>query len=94
VLFFTPLSVKKPINPCLKTNKGHPMNHVPNPAITFIKPKDAMPILQLTYHGAYKHLQKIKDSLGKLPRQYLTVKEFAEWEGLDPHVVLQTLNAA
>lgn len=70
------------------------MNQPRNPAITFIKPKDVMPILEMTYHGAYKHLRKIKDSLGKLPRQYLTVKEFAEWEGLDPYEVLHKLKAA
>ena len=56
-----------------------------NPALTFICPKDVNRVLShiTSYMGAYYHLRNIKKCLGKQKHQGVTVKEFAEWEGLD-----------
>lgn len=34
------------------------------------------------YQTAWEHYQTIKESLGKKPKQKLTVKEFCEYEGI------------
>jgi len=68
-------------------------NHANDPALVFIFPKDVKRILihLSTYQGAWLHHRKIKDSLGKRKHQRLTVKEFADWEGLDANLVLQKM---
>jgi hypothetical protein len=68
-------------------------NTPPDPALVFIFPKDVTRVLIhiTTYKGAWLHYRAIKDNLGKLSHQKLTVKEFADWEGLDPALVLQKL---
>jgi hypothetical protein len=72
------------------------LNHVAHdPALSFVFPKDVKRILThiTTYKGAWLHLQAIKDNLGKQKRQRLTIKEFADWEGIDANLVMQRLSS-
>jgi anaerobic glycerol-3-phosphate dehydrogenase len=66
---------------------------LPNPALTFIFPKDIMKVLQHigSYNGAWKHYSLIKSALGKADHQRITVKEFADYEGFDPLLVMQAI---
>ena len=68
-------------------------NNPPDPALVFIFPKDVRRVLIhiTTYQGAWLHYRAIKDSLGKQSHQKLTVKEFADWEGLDAQLIMQKL---
>jgi hypothetical protein len=68
----------------------------PNPALTFISPADIMRVLThiTSYSGARNRLLRIKAGLGKKKHQGLSVKEFAEWEGLDSGAVMVTLHPA
>lgn len=64
-----------------------------HPALTYILPKQVMAISGLrSYRGAWARIKKIKECLGKKQHQRLTVQEYAEWEGLDPHLIQQHLS--
>ena len=65
----------------------------PHPGTTYIFPKDVIAILThiSSYDGAWAHLRKIKDSLGKKKHQRVTAKEFAEWEGIDVNIVMERI---
>ena len=70
-------------------------NAVHDPALTFIFAKDIQRVLVhiTTYKGAWLHLKGIRDSLGKARHQRLTVKEFADYEGLPPELVMQKIDS-
>lgn len=69
-------------------------SELPNPALTFIVAKDIQRIFPYTYssyHTAWQKLKRVKECLGKKKHQGLTVKDFANWEGLDPTDILNEL---
>ncbi|BDD13018.1 hypothetical protein FUAX_54500 (plasmid) [Fulvitalea axinellae] len=53
-----------------------------------ICPKDIQRITGKSESGARKELGKIKKQLGKQPHQYLTIREFCHYTGLDENQVL------
>lgn len=56
-----------------------------------IYPKDIMIITGKSERYSRKLLNRIKQSLGKSPDQFLTVKEFSEYSGLDEEEVNRIL---
>lgn len=48
-----------------------------------IYPKDIMIITGRSERYARKLLHELKQQLGKKPRQFVTIKEFSEFSGLD-----------
>lgn len=61
----------------------------------FITPKDLMKVFNhiKTYHGAWLHIRSIKKNIGKQAHQVLTMREFAEWHGIDTQIVIEKLSA-
>lgn len=74
----------------------NPNNPSANPALVYLFPKDVLRVIThiTSYNGAWLRYQRIKKCLGKERHQYLTIQEFADWEGLDAHLVLNALTAA
>lgn len=56
-----------------------------------IYPKDIMIITGKSERYSRKLLNRIKQSLGKGPDQFLTVKEFSEYSGLDEDEVTEII---
>lgn len=59
----------------------------------FIYPKDLLKIFThlKSYRGAVHRYNSIKMNIGKQKHQYLSVVEFADWEGLTTDLVYQTI---
>jgi len=53
-----------------------------NPGRLFIQVQDVMNVMGYAKTAAYQRLHTIKAAYGKLPHQRVTVKEFAEYEGI------------
>jgi hypothetical protein len=66
----------------------------PDPAITFLFPKDIMRVLPhiTSYNGAWLHYKLIKDTLGKQKHQRITILEFATYEGFPVSAVVKALS--
>lgn len=55
-----------------------------NPALAFLFPADVRKVLIhiKSYSGSVNHYNIVRDALGKKKHQRITIKEFAEYEGL------------
>ena len=58
----------------------------------FLRPKDLMILKDYsTYKTAWQGYRRLKDSLGKKKHQHITLREFADYEGIDIAEVHATL---
>ena len=60
----------------------------------FLRPKDLMVLKDYsTYNTAWQAYRRLKDCLGKQKHQHITLREFADYEGIDIAEVYQTLDS-
>ncbi|MEO5681449.1 MAG: hypothetical protein ABIQ88_02345 [Chitinophagaceae bacterium] len=59
----------------------------------FLYPPDFLKIYDhlTTYMGAYYRYKAIKKLLGKQKHQFITVKEFADWEGVAVEEIIKRI---
>lgn len=58
----------------------------------YIYPSDIQKISRRSERYAQKLIRAIKDALGKLPHQLVTIYEYAEYMGIPPDLVRQHLD--
>jgi hypothetical protein len=63
-----------------------------NTAPLYVYPKDLLRISNITHpNSVYHKYKEIKESLGKLAHQYITVKEMANWLGIAENDIIERI---